>query len=377
MIPGGVRRVVRDFRPAVPQGKIWVGFAALTFCFFTVDNFLSGAIGQEAAKPSQALASNFQVQALVTGIAGLGVWAVLALRGPGLRTRTRFLAMAQLASGIALALAHLAIAYGITLDGVNMAIILAVLPANAVILAVACWALRGEPITVPQCVSMIVLVIGLLIMALEDSVKDGAMGIGFGLFTAVCYAAGSFGIKDGSLRGVHHISSVCLLWLGIGLTGVVVFVIATAICGRPFDGLAEVQIKERVMSSGLLYLFSVASGLAQAVAVGSMAFALVLGGAAPAMAIVTSHLSGVLLLDALLFGSGITPVQIGGFCLCIAGVLALSLLPSSTQRVPRGGVKASPSPSPAAPLDETSLHTSLQRMLTASQSSQSFEGASS
>jgi hypothetical protein len=52
------------------MSRAWVAFALLTMLAFSGSNFLSGAIGHEAAVPKHAGLSNAQVQMLIDGGVG-------------------------------------------------------------------------------------------------------------------------------------------------------------------------------------------------------------------------------------------------------------------------------------------------------------------
>ena len=307
-----------------------MGFAFLALLFYGGSNFLSSVIGKEAADPPNAGRSNGQIQLLMEGVVGILGTSTIVLRG-GCFTDGRS-AAALVASGVILATGVLTLATALASDYRMAPFITGVLPINAVFLIVACRLLLGERTTPLQMTAIGVAVAGLAVMATADTSSEGLRGILFGLVVAGCFAAGNFGIKYASLRGVeHHVPSVCLLWLAMGAIGLAFFIIESLSNSSCLKGLDQLNAEWGGISSRRLYWFSVGSAVLQTLAIGSMKLAVSLGPAAPGMAIANANAIAVLALNQIFFHTKIKPLQLVGLLISIGGVGLLSLAPKSAQ----------------------------------------------
>jgi drug/metabolite transporter (DMT)-like permease len=308
--------------------RAWVVLALLTMIAFAGSNFLSGAIGHEAAVPKHAGLSNAQVQMLIDGSTGVVIALGLLVFG-GLESFTKDprASAAQIASGVVLAIGNYVLTSALASNFRMGPYITGMLPLNAVFLTVACSVFFGEATTQLQLIAIFISIIGSALMATADLSPSGVDGVLFGLITAVCYAIGNFGIKYASIRGLPHTSGVALLLLGMGLTGICFFAVQTSSTHKLLEGLGELNRKWGGGESQRLYCFSALSGCLQTLAICCMKLAVSMGPAAPAMAIANSNAVGVLILNVIFFHTTAGAQQLSGLCVTIAGVAMLSVVP--------------------------------------------------
>lgn len=314
----------------------WLVFAFSTLVCFAGQNELDGAIGQEAASPPDVGFSNGQVQALECGLFGLASLCWLRLRGGRgpLSFVPAWVLLLQFSCGVVMAGGNLLLACTLAKDFHSKALISAVLPLNAVPLAVMCWVFIGERLTLVQGIGILVAVVGLVLMACANVTTKRLEGAAFGLVSACCYAVANFGIKVSSKRGLSsaHGWAICLLWLGMGLVGVVAFGTGCLMEGGCLAGMGELNAKWGPGESNRLYIFSVLSGVCQALAVGSLKLGVTLGCAAPVIAIANSNAIVVLVLDEIFFTPSNAVLKLVGLAVVIVGIAIIALAPLLAER---------------------------------------------
>lgn len=316
------------------RGSWWVVSAFVTFCFLGGVNFLSGVIGKEAAAPSDAGKSNATVQLLVEGAVGVLAAAIVILKkGARALTPDARATVALMASGALFAVGILLITTALASDFVMAPFITGILPTNAIFLVVACRAFLGERTTFLQLTAIAVAVVGLAVMAAANTSIQGLRGCLFGLITAILFAAGNFLMKYASLRvTMDHLASTTLVWVAMGLVGLVFFCVETVINGMLFKGLHELSTDWEGRSggsSGRLYLFSLASAVLQVLGMATMKLTVCIGPSAPGMAISNANAIAVLALETIFFQPHVNAQQVAGLATTIIGIGVLSAAPTN------------------------------------------------
>lgn len=320
------------------RARAWVLSALLTLLLYSAANFMSSAIGREAADPVHAGTSNGQVQLFTQGIAGICLTlATVALRGTqGFYDWQSTAAM--FSSGVCLAAGVIVLSLALAQDFQMAPFITGMLPFNAVILVVACHVLLRERTTCVQMIAIFVAVVGLTTMATAETSSKGQLGIMYGMIVASLFAVGNFFIKYASLRGtIGHIEGACLLWLAGGTVGILFGGSESAANGCFLKGLGQLNSnwgnKEDITASNRLYLFSILSAVFMTMGLACMKLTVSIGPAAPGMAIANANAVGVLALNHIFYGGQNNAQQIVGLVISIIGVGMLSLAPKSIPKM--------------------------------------------
>jgi drug/metabolite transporter (DMT)-like permease len=236
----------------------------------------------------------------------------------------RFTVM-QLINGLLLAGANLALCYGLGKYPEYAPYITAVLPMNAVLVAVACWFFLDQPLTRVQSSGVLLCFFGLVCMAAADENTDGFPGLAFGALAALMYALGNFGLKVTATNGLDKVWGACVLSVGMGGGGILLLCMLAGQGYNPFYGLdAIVADGGSFVASSKLFVLAAVSGLMQLLVTIFLNLAVALGPAAPACAIGNANAVGVLVLEVIVYHSAVSIVKVTGLILVVLGVVVMA-----------------------------------------------------
>jgi len=302
-------------KPAAGFQRSGFAHAFLTFLCFGTTNFLLGVIAERGIHPQSAALVAPVVLWLGTGLLGLGF--IMMPSGQKLLRSAASkggLLVLALAAGACLAMGMLSLKLGFLADPASKGPITAVASANAVFVALLAWLILGERLGQRRWSGILITLCGLSLMALSTGGGNALRGLGFGLFTLICFGLTNIILKVLGHLGMPSMAAALTVWLTVGVCGAIGMVTLAA-TGRGIKSLAPFYLVPLALAAGIIL----------GVGMWSLKRGVTLGRAGPVVAIAGSNAWLVALLDWGVFGHVPSTVKLAGMGIALAGVALLAL----------------------------------------------------